>query len=56
MALIKGMLEVLGLQPERVRISWMSASEGPQFAERAREIDETVRELGPNPLSGKATI
>jgi F420-non-reducing hydrogenase iron-sulfur subunit len=43
------MLEDFGLEPERFRLEWVSASEGPKFAEVAREMTETVRALGPSP-------
>jgi F420-non-reducing hydrogenase iron-sulfur subunit len=47
---IEMMLEDYGLEPERFRLEWVSASEGPRFAKIAREMTEAVRELGPNPL------
>ncbi|KPL25423.1 MAG: methyl-viologen-reducing hydrogenase subunit delta [Phycisphaerae bacterium SM1_79] len=43
------MLEDFGLEPERFRLEWVSASEGPRFAEVVREMTETVRSLGPSP-------
>jgi F420-non-reducing hydrogenase iron-sulfur subunit len=43
------MLEDFGLEPERFRLEWVSASEGPRFAEVIREMTETVRALGPSP-------
>lgn len=45
------MLEDLGLEPERFRLEWVSASEGSRFAEIATEMTETLRELGPNPYA-----
>jgi len=47
---IELMLEDFGLEPERFRLEWVSASEGPRFAELAREMTETVRALGPSPF------
>lgn len=44
------MLEDFGIEPERFRLEWVSASEGPKFAEVAREMTETVRQLGPSPF------
>ena len=44
------MLEDYGLEPERFRLEWISAAEGPKFAKVAKEMTETVRDLGPNPL------
>jgi F420-non-reducing hydrogenase iron-sulfur subunit len=46
---IELMLGDFGLEPERFRLEWISASEGPRFAEVAREMTETVRALGPSP-------
>ncbi|KPL06439.1 methyl-viologen-reducing hydrogenase subunit delta, partial [candidate division TA06 bacterium SM1_40] len=43
-------LEDLGLEPERFRLEWVSASEGTRFARIATEMVETLRELGPNPF------
>jgi F420-non-reducing hydrogenase iron-sulfur subunit len=46
---IKLMLQDLGLEEERFRLEWVSASEGPKFARIAKEMTETIRKLGPNP-------
>ncbi len=43
------MLEDFGLEGERFRLEWISASEGPKFAEVMREMVETIRALGPSP-------
>ena len=43
------MLEDFGLEPERFRLEWVSASEGPKFAQVAKEFTEQVKKLGPNP-------
>lgn len=48
---IELMLEDFGIEPERFRLEWISASEGPKFAEVMREMTEAVRELGPSPYS-----
>ena len=45
---IELLLEDFGIEPERFRLVWISASEGPQFAEVVREMTEAVRELGPS--------
>jgi F420-non-reducing hydrogenase iron-sulfur subunit len=47
-ALLKKIFEELGLEAERLRLSWVSASEGPRFAEVVTEFTETVKKLGPN--------
>ncbi len=48
--LLKRVLEELGVEPERVKLEWISGSEGPKFAEEMRKMDAKLRELGPNPL------
>jgi F420-non-reducing hydrogenase iron-sulfur subunit len=45
---IELLLEDFGIEPERFRLEWISASEGPRFAEVVREMTEAVRELGPS--------
>lgn len=53
---VKRILTDLGLEPERVEMYNLSASQGPRFAEIAREMSAKITELGPSPLSkiGKA--
>ena len=45
------LLEDFGLEPERFRLEWISASEGNRFAEVMTEAVKQVRELGPSPYS-----
>ena len=49
-SLLKKMLNQFGIEGERVRLEWVSASEGSKFAEVVNDFTQTVRELGPNPL------
>ena len=51
-AAISLMLEDFGLEEERFRLEWVSASEGPKFAQVMKETVEAIRELGPSPYSG----
>lgn len=46
-ALLKKMLAQMGIEEERFRLDWVSASEGDRFARIVNEITEKVRELGP---------
>jgi len=48
---IELLLEDFGLEPERFRLEWISASEGPRFARVMTEMVETVRELGRSPYA-----
>ena len=43
------MLEDLGLEPERFRLEWVSASEGTRFAQVMTDMVEAVRKVGPSP-------
>lgn len=45
------MLEDFGIEPERFRLEWVSASEGGRFAEVMQEMVEAVRALGPSPYA-----
>ena len=40
-------LERLGIAPERFRLEWISAAEGEKFARVIREMDQTLKALGP---------
>ena len=51
MVLLENILGTLGLEKERVWLRWISASEGQKFADTMKEMTETVRKLGPNPIS-----
>ena len=46
---IRLMLEDFGLEPERFRLEWVSAAEGPRFAQVVGDFTEEIRQLGPNP-------
>lgn len=56
-ALLKRLLEQLGLEPERLRLEWISSPEGRKFAKVMTELVEELRKLGPSPLrrGGKKT-
>ncbi|MCD6299743.1 MAG: hydrogenase iron-sulfur subunit [Dehalococcoidales bacterium] len=47
---VKRLIEKIGLEPERVRLEWVSASEGKRFADTVDEFTKTIKGLGPNPL------
>jgi coenzyme F420-reducing hydrogenase delta subunit len=49
-AYAKKLLAEVGLEPERLEFFHIPASAGPLFAERANEMTERARRLGPNPL------
>jgi F420-non-reducing hydrogenase iron-sulfur subunit len=43
------MLEDFGLEPERFRLEWVSASEGARFARIVTEMVGQLKQLGPSP-------
>src|SRR3989304_2523067 len=43
----KKLLEQIGLNPERLRLEWVSASEGIRFAEIMTNLTKQLKELGP---------
>ncbi|MGQ9623932.1 MAG: hydrogenase iron-sulfur subunit [Candidatus Bathycorpusculaceae bacterium] len=48
--LLKKVLQDFGIEPERVRLEWVSASEGDKFAAVVRDMVEQIKKLGPSPL------
>jgi len=48
--LLKKVLEQLGIEGERVRLEWVSASEGAKFAEVTSNFTQTIKNLGPSSL------
>ena len=47
MHLGKKLLEYIGVNPDRLRLEWVSASEGIRFAEIVTDFTGRVKELGP---------
>jgi len=45
--LLEKMLPQLGIESERLRLEWISASEGTKFQSAVNEFIDEVKELGP---------
>lgn len=45
--IMRKILEYLGINPARVRMSWVSASEGQKFADVISEVIGDVKKIGP---------
>jgi F420-non-reducing hydrogenase iron-sulfur subunit len=45
--LMKKLLQDLGIEPERLKLVWISASEGARFAQVVADFTNTVKQLGP---------
>ena len=41
-----------GIEPERFRLEWISASEADKYARVSLEMERQIRELGPLRLNG----
>ena len=54
--LLKRVLKDFGIEPERLRLEWVSASEGDKFASVVKSMVEDVKRLGPNPLKGQEAV
>jgi len=52
-ALLQKIFEDTGLESERFRLSWISASEGPRYAQTATEFTEKIKKLGKNSAKNK---
>ncbi len=46
-SMLKNFLEHVGIEPERVQFSWISASEGAQFASLMEKVVADVQRIGP---------
>ena len=51
--MLKKVLEIMGIEPERLRLEWVSASEGIRFAEIITDFTQAIKNLGPNPLKSR---
>lgn len=47
-AVLKPLLEFIGIEPDRVQFSWISAGEGERFATVVTKVTEDIRKLGPS--------
>ena len=50
--MLKKLISRTDLEPERLRLEWVSAAEGGRFAELIKDFTDQVRSLGPSPLAG----
>ena len=55
-ALLKKVVESLGLESERLQLSWISASEGQRFAEVVNKFSDKIKKMGPNPTRKKPSL
>jgi len=47
MHLVKELLDFVGIEPNRIRMSWVSAAEGAKYSNVIKDFVEDLRPLGP---------
>ena len=52
--MLRSLLGHVGIDPDRVRLDWVSSSEASRFAEVVQTFTEQVRALGPLETKGAA--
>ncbi len=50
---LKEMVAELGIGEERLRLEWISATEGEKFADMVKETVEKIKKIGPSPFRPK---
>lgn len=53
---LKELMAAGGLDPRRLRLEWISASEGQRFADIVKNFTEQIRSLGPNKMGGMRNV
>lgn len=48
------LVRILGIQPERLRLEWISSAEGTRFAEVVTGFTAQIQALGPSSLKQAA--
>ncbi|RJR19910.1 MAG: hydrogenase iron-sulfur subunit [Desulfobacteraceae bacterium] len=49
-AMTRELAAILGIDPSRLRLEWISSAEGTRFAQVATEFTERVKAIGPSPI------
>jgi len=44
------MMQLVGLEPERIRLEWISAAEGEKFSRVVTDFTRVIKDLGPSPI------
>ena len=52
MFLLKSVLKDLGIEDKRLRMTFVSASEGAKWAKVVGDVVKTINDLGPSPIKG----
>ena len=52
-AVMKELIQFIGLSPKRLRLEWIATSEGNKFSQVVSDFTEEISRLGPSPLKPK---
>jgi len=52
-AVMKELIQFIGLSPKRLRLEWIATSEGNKFSRVVSDFTEEISHLGPSPLKPK---
>ena len=55
-AMLEKVLEIMGVESERLRLEWVSAAEGAIFADIMKDFAQVIKSLGPNPLNSRKGV
>jgi len=50
---LQKLLGFSGIEPERLRVEWISSAEGPEFAHHVIDFIKQIKDIGPSPLKVK---
>ena len=48
------LIELVGIEPERLHLEWISATEGEKFATSVAEFVERIKQLGKSPVKARS--
>lgn len=48
------LVKIVGIDPARLRLEWISSAEGTRFAEVAREFTGQIKSIGPSTMKQAA--
>jgi F420-non-reducing hydrogenase iron-sulfur subunit len=54
--LVQKYIKQMGIEEKRLKLEWISASEGKQFAELVNSFTQTITELGPSKIKNAMTL
>ncbi len=55
-AVMKELIQFIGISPKRLRLEWIATSESNKFAKVVTEFTEEITQLGPSPLRVKKSL